>query len=146
MGAALLCSTNADAPSAQNTPVRVVTDEGVIIDCGGLFEVALKTLGLQAHAKEFGDGLESALLVCRTTGAVHIMNGEEQTKSASLQVPYCRRVCLDHHGTDDLDGAGGKRFSIYFNKTKAAGSVRVLHALEVAEVGDVNAVVKAGVE
>jgi len=141
---AFLCSANPHAPSAQNAPVGVIIDEGMIFHHGGFFEVLLKALWFESHAEEFGHVLESALLVCGTMSAIHIMNREQKPKSASLQISYCGRVRFHNEWTSDFYGAGRNRSSLYFNKTQPAGGIRMLHALKIAEVRDINAVTQAG--
>jgi hypothetical protein len=43
---AFLCSANTNAPSAQNAPVGVVVNEGVVFHNSGFFEVLFKALWL----------------------------------------------------------------------------------------------------
>jgi hypothetical protein len=112
----------------------------------GFLEQLFKPLGLQAQAEEFGYVLESALLVGGAVGAIYLMNTEQKAKGAFLQISYGRRVRFHNEGTSDFYGTGRDHLALYFNKTQSAGSLRVPHALEVAEVGDINPMVQAGFE
>jgi len=143
---AFLCSANPHAPSAQNAPVGVIIDEGMIFHHGGFFEVLLKALWFESHAEEFGHVLESALLVCGTMSAIHIMNREQKPKSASLQISYCGCVGLDNQRRENPDGAGRNGFPLDFNEAQSARGIRMLHAFKIAEVRDINAVTQAGFE
>lgn len=146
LGPAFPCSANTNTSPAQNAAVGVVPNEGMIFHNGGFFEILIKALWFQAHAKEFGHVLKRALLVCGTVSAIHIMDREEKPKGAPLQASDTGGVGLDDHWTSNLDGAGGNRFSIDFNETQSAGGVRMLHALKIAEVRDINAVTQAGLK
>jgi hypothetical protein len=112
----------------------------------GFLEELFKPLGLQPHAKKFGDVLEGAFFVGRAVSAIHIMNREEQAKRASLQVSYGRGVRFDNQRSGDSDGARRNRFSIDFNETQSARGIRVLHAFQIAEVRDIDAVTQAGLK
>jgi hypothetical protein len=118
----------------------------MILHNGGFFGILLKALWFQAHAKESGHVLKRALLVCGTVSAIHIMDREEQAKGAPLKASDAGRVGLDDHRSSDLDGAGGNGFSIDFNETQSARGLRMLHAFEIAEVRDINAVTQAGLK
>jgi len=144
LGPAFLCLANTNTQSAQNAPVGVVTNEGMIFHNGGFFEILLKTLWFQTHAKESGHVLKCAFLVCGTGSAIHMMDREQKPKSAPLQASDAGRVGLDDHWTSDFDGASGNRFSIDFNEAQPARGLRMLHALKIAEVRDINVVTEAG--
>jgi hypothetical protein len=143
---AFLGSANPHAPSAQNAPVGVIIEEGMVFHHGGFFEQLLKAPWFESHAEEFGHVLESALLVRGTVSAIHIMNREQKPKSASLQISYCRRVGLDNQRCENPDGAGRNRLSVDFNEAQPARGIRMLHAFKIAEVRDINAVTQAGFE
>jgi hypothetical protein len=110
----------------------------------GLFEIAFKALRFQTHSKEFGQILKCALLVRRAVSAVHIMNREEQSKGASLQVSHGGSVGLDNQRRSDPDDAGRNGFPLDFDETQPARGIRMLHAFKIAEVRDINAVTQAG--
>jgi hypothetical protein len=112
----------------------------------GYFEVALKCLQFQTHAKEFGQVLKRAPFVCRAVSAVHIMNREQKPKGASLQVSDGGCVGPDNQWREDPDRAGRNRFSVDFDETQPARCLWVLHAFEVAEVRDENVMAQAGFE
>jgi hypothetical protein len=142
----LPCPAHANAPAAQNAAVGVISDEGMIFYDTRFLEDLFKPFRLEAHAEEFGDVLKSAFLVRLTVSAIYIMNREEQAKGASLQAPDGRGVGLDHHWSGYPNGTGGKGFSVDFNKTQSAGGIRMLHAFQITEVWDINAVAEAGFE
>jgi len=120
--------------------------EGMIFHNGRLFQGLLEASWFEAHTEEFGHVLEGALLVCGTVRAIHIMNGEQKPKSASLQISYCGGAGLDNQRREDPDGAGRNRVPVDFNKAEPAGSLRVPHAFKITEVRDINAVTQAGFE
>jgi hypothetical protein len=110
------------------------------------FEKAFKALQFQTHAKESGQILKCASLVCRAVSAVHIMNREQKPKGASLQVSDGGGVGLDNQRREDPDRACRNRFSVDFDETQPARCLWVLHAFEVAEVRDEKAMTQAGFE
>jgi hypothetical protein len=118
----------------------------MIFHPSGLFEVRLKTLWFESHAEELGHVLESALFVCRTVSAIHIMNREQKPKSAFLQPSYGRGIGLGGQALGDPDRAGRNRLSVDFNETQPAGNIRMSHAFKIAEVRHINAVTQAGFE
>jgi hypothetical protein len=139
----VFCSANTNTPTAQNTAVGIVFDERMIFYDTGFLEDLFKPLGLEAHAEEFGHVLKSALLVGGAVSAIHIMNGEQKPKSASLQASDGRSVGVDNQRPGDPNGAGGNRFSIDFNEAQPARGIRRLHAFKVAEVWDIDALAQA---
>jgi hypothetical protein len=142
----LFCPANPNAPSAQHAPVWVITNEGMIFHNGGVFEILLKALWFQTHAKESGYVLKGAFLVSVTVSAIHIMHGEEKAKGAPLQVSYGRGVGFDNQWRGNPNRAGRNRFSVDFHETESAGGIRMIHALEETEVGNINAVAEAGLK
>jgi hypothetical protein len=146
LGPAFFCSAHPNAPAAQNAPVGVIIDEGMIVHNGGFFEVMLKALWFQTHAKEFGHVLERTLLVGRAVSAIHVMNREQKPKGASLQAPYGRGVGFDKERRGDSNGAGRNRFSVDFNETQSAGGIRMPHALKKTEVWNIYAMTQTGLE
>jgi hypothetical protein len=143
---AFLGSTNPHTPSTQNATIGIVVHDRMVFHDFGYFEVALKSLQFQTHAKEFGQVLKRAPLVCRAVSAVHIMNREQKPKGASLQVSDGGGVGLDNQWREDPDRAGRNRFSLDFDETQPARCLWVLHAFEVAEVRDENVMTQAGFE
>jgi len=53
---------------------------------------------------------------------------------------------LTTSGAETLTVQAGTGFSVYFNETQPAGCLWMLHAFEIAEVRDKNAVTQAGFE
>ena len=143
---AFFCSANPHAPSTQNATVGIVVDDRMVFHDSGFFEIAFKALQFQTHAEESGQILKCAPLVCWAVSAVHIMNREQKPKGASLQASDGGSVGLDNQWRGDPDRAGRNMFSVYFNETQPAGCLWMLHAFEIAEVRDKNAVTQAGFE
>jgi hypothetical protein len=112
----------------------------------GFLEITFKALGFQTRAEKLGHVLESTLLVRRAVSAVHIMNGEEQAKSALLKASHGRSVGLDNQRREDPDSAGRNGFPLDFHETQSARGIRVPHAFKIAEVRDINTVAEAGFE
>ena len=122
-GLAVPAPADMNAFAAEDAPVGMVIQEGMVLDEGRLFEESLQPFGLETDLEEFGDPLQLAPSICGTGTALDFVDGHEEAKGASLKAPYGRGIGLNGQGFRHPDGAGRDRVfpAVYLNEAQAAG-------------------------
>jgi hypothetical protein len=146
--ALVLLLADIDTLAAKYTAVGVVVEARMALIDPGRFKKNIQVFGFQSYLQKPGHVLQGALTIGRAIFTVHLMHRQQQLQGGFLHLPDPRCGGMDNHFPVNryLTGANGIAGAFDVNETQTAGSWRIVHSIEVAQVRYIDIVIQAGLE